>query len=269
MHLGNIYTALMSYLHARSRGGRWLLRIEDLDPQRSRTEWADRIIDDLQWLGLHWDGDIEYQSRRHHIYQQCLERLSTMGLVYPCRCTRAEIMATQAPHESDGHIVYSGRCRPAEPCYEAASLSETLRLRVPDAPAAETFTDDIHGPQRVVLAEHCGDFVLRRRDGAWAYQLSVSVDDALTGVNTIVRGDDLLLSTALQRYVVRLLRLPLPNTYVHLPLLRNEAGVRLSKRDGAMSMDYLRTHSTPHDIIARLATLAGLNPEQAIALLNQ
>ena len=200
MHLGNIYTAVLSCYHARRKGGRWILRIEDLDPQRSRPDYADILIDDLQWLGLEWDGEPQYQSRRHDIYAEALGQLSALGLVYPCRCTRADIMATQAPHQSDGHIVYAGTCRPNAPVYDAASLSETLRIMVPPYPeflqesrgTNVAFDDMIHGHIDINLAETFGDFVLRRRDGAWAYQLAVAVDDAFMGITQVVRGEDLL-----------------------------------------------------------------------------
>lgn len=250
MHLGNVYAALMSYRSAKSRGGKWLLRIEDIDPERSHRDYAYQLMDDLDWLGLHWDGEPVWQSERTEIYEQQLRRVADLGLVYPCHCTRAEIMATQAPHETDGHIVYSGKCRPIQPRYDLP-LGETLRLRVPDD-GEETFVDDLCGPQRVKLSAHCGDFIVRRRDGAWAYQWAVAIDDALMGVTEVVRGDDLLLSTAVQRYVQRLLGLPLPTRYAHIPLLRDEQGRRLSKRDQSLSMEYLRQHCTPEEVIEKL-----------------
>ena len=286
MHLGNIYTAVLSCYHARRKGGRWILRSEDLDPQRSRPDYADILIDDLQWLGLEWDGEPQYQSRRHDIYAEALGQLSALGLVYPCRCTRADIMATQAPHQSDGHIVYAGTCRPNAPVYDAAYLAETLRMMVPPYPdficktkKANTdfastsstigFDDMIHGHVDVNLAETCGDFVLRRRDGAWAYQLAVAVDDALMGVTQVVRGEDLLLSTAVQRYIQGLLDLPMPTEYIHLPLLCNQAGQRLSKRDGAMAMDRLRVQYTPRQIIEMICLRAGLGTEEVMSVIQR
>lgn len=284
MHLGNIYTAVLSCYHARRKGGRWILRIEDLDPQRSRPEYADILMDDLLWLGLEWDGEPQYQSRRHDIYAEALGRLSALGLVYPCRCTRADIMATQAPHQSDGHIVYAGTCRPTAPIYNAASMTETLRMMVPpypdfipkaaskairfDSEATIGFDDTIHGHIEVNLAEACGDFVLRRRDGAWAYQLAVATDDALMGVTQVVRGEDLLLSTAVQRYIQSILGLPMPLQYIHLPLLCNEVGQRLSKRDGAMAMDRLRTQYTPRQIIELICRHAGLDTAEVLSVIR-
>lgn len=277
MHLGNIYTAVLSCYYARRKGGRWILRIEDLDPQRSKPEYADILMDDLQWLGLEWDGEPQYQSHRHDIYAEALGRLSALGLVYPCRCTRADIMSTQAPHQSDGHIVYAGTCRPVAPVYDAASMSETLRMMVPPYPdflhkdggSNIAFDDMIHGHLAVNLAETCGDFVLRRRDGAWAYQLAVAVDDALMGVTQVVRGEDLLLSTAVQRYIQGILDLPMPTEYIHLPLLCNHAGQRLSKRDGAMAMDQLRMQYTPRQIIEMICLRAGLETEEVLSVIRR
>lgn len=268
MHLGNVFTALLSWLSARSAGGTWVLRIEDLDPQRSKREWARLIEDDLHWLGLDWDeGGLDAtgpagsycQSERSAVYAEALDRLRATGLTYGCTCRRADILATQAPHQSDGRIVYSGHCRPASlPGFAPEpEAPHSLRLYVPDSEI--TFTDAVFGPQSCNLATHCGDFVLRRADGAWAYQLAVTVDDAAMGVTQVVRGCDLLLSTAQQLYLYRLLGLQPPG-YAHVPLLCNAAGQRLSKRDSAMAMDALRSRHTPAEIIGRLAAAAGLLP---------
>ena len=267
MHLGNIYAALMSWLDARANGGRWILRIEDLDPQRSRSEYARMIEEDLRWLGLDWDeGGMDSkgshgpyrQSLRDSFYNEALEHLRSMGLTYPCRCRRADIMATQAPHQSDGRIVYSGTCRPcAAPPFPASDAAGAVRLYVPDRDIE--FTDAVYGPQRCNLARHCGDFVLRRADGAWAYQLAVVVDDALMGVNRIVRGNDLLLSAAQQNYLFDLLGFPIPQ-YAHLPLLVNNEGRRLSKRDASLSMEALRMQYSPRELLGHLAHIAGLTP---------
>ena len=220
MHLGNVFCALLSWLSAKSKGGEWVLRIEDLDPQRSRREYALQLMDDLQWLGLPWDGEPLWQSQRGHIYEEYLHRLQEMGLTYPCYCTRADIMATQAPHETDGRVVYKGTCRPR---YTDAARSvptatnhispsieggvgvglATTRLIVPDCTIP--FTDGHYGQHDINLAEHCGDYIIRRKDGAWAYQLAVVVDDALMGVTEIVRGRDLLLSSPQQIHLRNLL----------------------------------------------------------------
>lgn len=264
MHLGNIYSALLSWLSVRSQHGAWVLRIEDIDPQRSRPEYAAQIKDDLRWLGLDWDEEYT-QSQRFHIYEQHLERLHDLGLTYPCYCTRADIMATQAPHESDGRIVYAGTCRPSSLSPIPSPLipnpssprKPSTRLFVPDE--AITFTDAHYGPQSVNLATHCGDFILRRADGAWAYQLAVVVDDALMGITEVVRGRDLLLSAPQQIYLYRLLGYPVP-TFCHLPLLCNETGQRLCKRDKSLDLGELRRHHTPEHIIGLLAFHAGLIP---------
>ena len=255
MHLGNVFSALLSWLSAKSQGGHWLLRIEDLDPGRSRAEYAQQLMDDLQWLGLSWDGEPVWQSQRSDIYDHYFRQLQAQGLTYPCYCTRADLLATQAPHESDGRVVYPGTCRhrAPEPGWAAAS-----RLIVPNEVIA--FTDGHYGPQQVNLATHVGDFIVRRKDGAWAYQLAVVVDDALMGVNEVVRGRDLLLSSPQQMYVARLLGFP-SLRFIHLPLLCNEAGQRLSKRDSSLDLGSLRQHFAPADIIGLLAHAASLLSE--------
>lgn len=254
MHLGNVFSALLSWLSARSQGGRWLLRIEDIDPQRSRQAYADLLMDDLQWLGLDWDDEPVYQSHRTDIYEHYFQLLCQQGLTYPCYCTRADLLATQAPHESDGRVVYPGTCRhrPLQPNRPAA-----IRLQVPNR--IITFTDGHYGLQSVNLAEQVGDFVIRRKDGAWAYQLAVVVDDALMGVTQVVRGRDLLLSSPQQLYIARLLNFPSPH-FIHLPLLCNATGQRLSKRDQSLDMACLRQRYTAPELIGMLAHLAGLQP---------
>ncbi len=264
MHLGNVFTALVSWLSVRCRGGRWILRIEDLDPQRSKLEYARQIEDDLDWLGLDWDeGGVDgtgnhgpyIQSRRNELYLDALNRLNDLGLTYRCHCTRADIMATQAPHESDGRVVYHGTCRPsAAPPFERHDGERgATRLYVPDEDFV--FTDGVFGTRSVNLTRHCGDFVVRRADGAWAYQLAVVVDDGLMGVTEVVRGCDLLLSTAQQLYMYRLLGYEAPQ-FAHLPLVSNAAGQRLSKRDQAMSMAELRQRYTPEEVIGKIASMA-------------
>ena len=257
MHLGNVFSALLSWLSAKSLGGRWLLRIEDIDPQRSRQAYADLLMDDLQWLGLYWDGEPVYQSRRSDIYEHYFQLLCQQGLTYPCYCTRADLLATQAPHESDGRVVYPGTCRhrSSQPGQPAA-----IRLQVPNR--VITFTDGHYGLQSVNLAEQVGDFVIRRKDGAWAYQLAVVVDDALMGITQVVRGRDLLLSSPQQLYIAQLLDFPSPH-FIHLPLLCNAAGQRLSKRDQSLDMACLRQRYTAPELVGLLAHLAGLQPSPA------
>lgn len=266
MHLGNVYAALMSWLSARAAGGTWLLRIEDLDPQRSKMQFAHLIEEDLHWLGLDWDeGGIDgiggcgpyCQSLRSDFYMEALERLRATGFTYPCFCTRADIMATQAPHRSDGRVVYAGTCRPKRlpAVAEEPADRHATRLYVPDSEIC--FSDRYFGEQRVNLARECGDFVLRRADGAWAYQLAVVVDDGLMGVTEVVRGCDLLQSAAQQIYLYGLLGMRAPE-FAHLPLICNESGQRLSKRDNSMSMEYMREHMDAREIIGKAAHLAGL-----------
>lgn len=271
MHLGNIFTALISWLSVKAKGGKWILRIEDLDPQRSKTAFAQLIEDDLTWLGLQWDeGGLAdngpfgpySQSKRTHIYQTMLDRLVRKGLVYPCHCRRADILATQAPHRSDGRIVYNGHCRPQRLGGTAPDDTPTentaLRLYVPDKQI--TFTDIVYGPQKSELTHDCGDFIVRRADGAWAYQLAVVTDDALMGITEVVRGNDLLLSTAQQIHLATTLGFPIP-AYAHLPLICNSDRQRLSKRDMSMSMEHLRRRHTPQTLIGTLAAMAGIIPE--------
>jgi len=259
MHLGNVFSALLSWLSAKSQDGQWLLRIEDIDPQRSRREYALQLMDDLQWLGLEWDGEPLWQSQRSEVYEHYFRLLQAQGLTYPCYCTRADLLATQAPHESDGRRVYPGTCRHRQP---QPGVAAAMRLMVADEEIV--FADGHYGEQRVDLARQVGDFIIRRKDGAWAYQLAVVVDDALSGVSEVVRGRDLLLSSPQQIYVARLLGFA-PPRYIHFPLLCNAAGQRLSKRDRSLDMGQLRQRYSAPELIGRLARLAGLQPDAAPA----
>lgn len=264
MHLGNVFCALLSWLSAKSQGGEWRLRIEDLDPQRSRRSFALQLQEDLQWLGLNWDGEVVWQSERSDIYEHYLLQLKDAGLTYPCFCTRADIMATQAPHETDGRIVYAGTCRGRILDETEKNTPAAVRLMVPDE--VISFKDGHYGHQQVNLAEHCGDYILRRKDGAWAYQLAVVVDDALMGVTEVVRGRDLLLSTPQQLHLYRTLGFPEPH-FCHHPLLVNDSSQRLCKRDLSMDLRVLlEKRVRPEDIIGRLAYLAGIIPEPAPTL---
>ena len=254
MHLGNLFCALLSWLSAKSKGGEWLLRIEDLDPGRSRKEYADQLMDDLDWMGLEWDGEPVWQSQRSEIYEHYFRRLQERGLTYPCYCTRADLLATQAPHESDGRVVYKGTCRHLPPQPGRAGAT---RLVVPDRDIA--CTDGHYGEFVVNLARQVGDFIIRRKDGAWAYQLAVVVDDALTGVTEVVRGRDLLLSSPQQMYVADLLEFT-PPQFIHLPLLCNTEGQRLSKRDKSLDMGVLRQHYSAEQLVGWMACLADLLP---------
>lgn len=265
MHLGNAFSCLLAWLSARSAGGRIILRHEDLDPARCRREYADKIEEDLCWLGLDWDeggsrgGEGYYQSSRRELYRQFLEVLDEKGLIYPCFCTRADLHAASAPHTSDGTPVYSGACRSLSPEQQrerAKNRTPALRARVPDR--ALSFTDGLQGPCAVELARDCGDPILRRSDGVHAYQLAVVVDDALMGVNQVVRGRDLLSSTPWQLWLQEELGFSHP-AYYHVPLLLSGDGKRLSKRDGDMDLGAIRASGvSPERVIGRLAFTAGL-----------
>ena len=264
MHLGNVYAALLSWLSAKSKGGEWVLRIEDIDPARSKQEYADRIMDDLEWLGLTWDGEVTYQSQRQDIYEHYFDLLRKEGLLYPCFCTRADLLATQAPHESDGRVVYKGTCRNMTPTDYPQDITPAWRIRVPDR-TIET-ADGHYGTYQTNLTTEIGDFIVRRKDGAFAYQLVVVVDDLLMGITEVVRGRDLLLSTPQQLFMAQTLRnldteKMFPEIrYTHFPLLVNEACQRLSKRDKSLDMGVLREQHSAQEIIGFIAHLAGITP---------
>lgn len=258
MHLGNVFSALLSWLSIKAQGGKWVLRIEDIDPQRSRMEYADLIMGDLEWLGLTWDEGPFYQSERGEIYEAELQKLTARGLTYPCYCTRADILATQAPHESDGRVVYKGTCRNLKTAGMPYPPKAAIRMRVPEeGEGIVSFVDGHYGEQTVDLTTQCGDFIVRRKDGAWAYQLAVVVDDALMGITEVVRGRDLLLSSPQQIYLAKELGFA-PPRFTHLPLLCNTEGQRLSKRDRSLDMEALRSRFEAEDIIGLLAYKAGL-----------
>ena len=263
MHLGNVFSALMAWLSVRSTGGTMVLRIEDLDPDRCRPEYAEQLKDDLRWLRLDWDTEQTPQSRRTEAYRERFERLREMGLVYPCYCSRGELHAASAPHASDGNVIYAGTCRNLTEEERAGKTRRPAwRLIVPDEEF--TFHDGLQGEYRENLARECGDFIIRRSDGVYAYQLAVVTDDAEAGVTQIVRGRDLLSSTPRQIYLQRLLGLPTPE-YYHVPLLVAPDGRRLSKREKSLDLGALRERCTPEQLVGTLAFLAGLQPEPAPA----
>ena len=272
MHLGNLFSALLSWLNVRYKGGKWILRIEDLDPQRSKRQYSEMIEDDLNWLGLDWDeGGLEgtglagpySQSERTGIYEEYLRRMEETGLIYPCYCTKAEITAANAPHAGEFRHLYPGTCLPerlggTNKSQEKPGRIPSLRIHLPDNNI--TFHDLIYGEQSVNIAKEFGDFTVRRSDGAWAYQLAVVIDDALMGVTEVVRGSDLLQSAAVQIYLHRLLGFKEPE-FMHVPLICNAEGKRLSKRDKDLSMEVLRQDFTPSGLTGYLAYLAGILPE--------
>lgn len=259
MHLGNLFTALLAWLSARADGGEFVLRIEDLDPDRSRAEYAEAIRDDLRWLGLDWDREMPLQSTRTPVYAEQFERLRERGLIYPCFCTRNELHAASAPHASDGTLLYAGTCRNLTPAQIASQTRKPAwRIRVPEETIS--FRDGVFGAVTQNLATACGDFILRRSDGVYAYQLAVVCDDALGGITQVVRGCDLLPSTPRQIWLGRELGFVQP-AYYHVPLLVAPDGRRLSKRERDLDMEHLRRRYTPEQLTGRLAFLAGLRPE--------
>lgn len=256
MHLGNVFSALLAWLSAKSQGGEMVLRIEDLDPDRCRPEYAETLKDDLRWLGLDWDREQIPQSQRTDAYADAFSLLENQGLVYPCYCNRAELHAASAPHASDGRILYGGTCRSLTPAQRAEKTkAPAWRLKVPDREYG--FTDGLQGEFSENLAEACGDFIVRRADGVYAYQLAVVVDDSDGGITQVVRGMDLLDSTPRQLYLYELLGKTPPEFY-HIPLLLSADGRRLSKRDKDMDMGVLRQKYTPEEILGRLAHIAGI-----------
>ena len=263
MHLGNLWSALLAWLSARSQGGEMVLRLEDLDPDRCTRAWCDQVMRDLEWLGLTWDNEPVYQSERTSVYAQAFRALEERGLIYPCYCTRAERLAASAPHRSDGQTIYDGRCsRLTEAEREALSQTRRPAWRVKVGQGPITFCDFLYGEYKEDLKTDCGDFILRRSDGVYAYQLAVVADDAAMGVTQVVRGSDLLSSTPRQIYLQRLLGLPEPE-YGHVPLLLAADGRRLAKRDRDQELGELQSRYTAPELLGRLAHLAGLIPEPA------
>lgn len=266
LHLGNVFCSMLAWLYAKSQGGRIVLRIEDLDARRCPRANADALARDLEWLGLEWDegayrspnSDSYFQSNRSEIYATYLQRLAEQKLIYPCFCSRAELHAAEAPHLSDGRVLYPGTCRaltPEQRQAKALRRQPAYRVKVSDAPL--NFEDAHYGAQSYRLTEECGDFIVRRSDGVFAYQLAVTVDDALMGITQVVRGCDLLSSTANQLYLYRLLDFK-PPVFCHIPLLTDAQGRRLSKRDGDLEVAELRRHcSSPEPLLGFLAHLAG------------
>lgn len=261
MHLGNLWSCLLAWLAARSAGGGMVLRLENLDPDRCKREYCDQVMLDLEWLGLDWDNQPVYQSQRTDLYAQAFQKLEDQGLIYPCYCTRAERLAASAPHRSDGVPIYDGRCGKLTD-KDRSELSKTRRpawrVRVPAGERA--FTDLLQGTYREDLALDCGDFILRRSDGVYAYQLAVVVDDALMGVTQVVRGGDLLDSTPRQLWLQEKLGFSHPE-YGHVPLLLSPDGRRLAKRDRDQELGILKERYTALELVGRLALAAGLLPE--------
>lgn len=264
------------------------MRIEDLDRQRCKREYADQLMDDLLWLGLDWDegpgkkslqdqkatrpegftdqncapsSDTSYyQSERDSIYQKYFRALEERGLVYDCFCRRADLLASSAPHANDGTPIYAGTCRDLSAADRERLLKErspAKRIRLPDRESI--FVDGHYGLQKCKLARDAGDFIIRRADGNFSYQLAVTVDDALMGVTQVARGRDLLASTHQQLFLYEALGFAAPQ-FLHFPLLVNKEGRRLSKRDKDLDMGYLRTRFSPQEIIGKLMFFARMSP---------
>ena len=258
LHLGNLMCALASWLSARRQGGKILLRVEDLDAARCpfMGENTKYMLDDLAWLGLTFDGEVLYQSERSEVYAGYFDRLKEQGLIYPCYCSRAELHAATAPHLSDNNRKCLLRAARGE--LPPKGREPAQRLMVPDERLG--LRDGIKGDYEENLLTDCGDFVVRRADGVFAYQLAVVVDDALSGVTEVVRGNDLLFSTPRQIYLQRLLGLKTPR-YYHIPLLTDAEGRRLSKRDGDGCMENVRAkYKTAAPVVGALAAALGLIP---------
>jgi glutamyl-tRNA synthetase len=255
LHLGNLRSALLGWLSARARGGRFLVRIEDLDEARCRAEHVDGLFRDLEFLGLDWDGPVLRQSERADVYREALAQLSRQGLVYECTCSRAEVArAASAPHVGEDGPVYPGTCRGGAP--PRPGRAAALRFRV--EPGVVRFVDALHGPVEQDVEHAVGDFVVQRSDGVASYQLAVVVDDAASGVTDVLRGDDLLTSTPRQLLLHEALGL-IPPSYAHVPLLLQADGKRLAKRDGATTAAGLRERGVSGPaIVGLLARWSGL-----------
>lgn len=247
LHTGSLLAALASFLEAKAGGGRWLVRMEDLDPPRETPEAARDILLALEKLGLHWDGPVAYQSRRHRAYAEALDKLARLERIYPCDCTR------QALLEAGG--IHGNRCRsrnrlPGQP--------RALRFQVGEG--VLRFDDKLQGPQCFDLARDIGDFVVKRKDGYYAYQLAVVVDDAWQGVTEVVRGVDLLDSTPRQIRLQRVLGLPTP-AYAHVPVIVNALGQKLSKQHFARPLELDR----PSTLLVKALGWLGQQPEPGLA----
>lgn len=259
MHAGNIYAALAAWLVAKSQGGRIALRIEDLDRERSKAAYINQVQRDFEALGLYWDEGPFFQHDRDEAYCAAFDTLKERGLVYPCYCTRADLHAASAPHRGE-KPVYPGTCRHLSTAEcasrEADGRKPAMRLAVDERDIS--LVDLVQGPYRQNLERDCGDFLVQRSDGAFAYQLAVVVDDAAQGITSVVRGVDLLCSTPQQIYLQELLGLPHP-TYAHVPLLVGEKDRRLSKRDKDAALDELLVRfGTPRAIVGHIAGITGL-----------
>lgn len=252
MHLGNVFAGLIAWLSVKSRCGEMVLRMEDLDTQRTSEEFAQILREDLRWLGLNWDRETESQSKRSAVYHRYFDILQEKGLLYPCYCTRSQLHSVNAPHLSDGTYVYPGTCRNLT---QVPNRKPSWRVTVPDR--IWQLEDKVQGHYEENLYTDCGDFVVRRADGVYVYQLAVTVDDGEAGITEVVRGMDLLSSAPRQMYLQALFGFSHPE-YGHVPMLMAPDGRRLSKRDRDLDLGELRKRLTPEQLIGILAFSSGL-----------
>ncbi len=262
LHAGSLVAAVASFLDARAAGGRWLVRMEDIDRPRCEPGAADAILRQLETYSLQWDGTVLYQSQRGDAYAAALDALRAQGAVFPCACTRSQL--AQAPRNAEGDIVYPGTCRLHAPPRMAA---HAWRVQIPDV--STHFADRIHGDLQQNLARDVGDFIVKRADGLFAYQLAVVVDDAFQGITHVVRGADLLWNTPRQIYLQTLLGLPTP-VYAHVPLITNAAGQKLSKQTLAPALPESRRDAVLTQALAALGhpppvELEGAAPAELLA----
>lgn len=270
LHLGNLFSLLVAYLLAKKTDGEILLRIEDLDPARTKKEYADSIINDLKVFGFEWENAPVYQSDRTEAYLEALNLLQKQGLTYPCFCSRADLHAANAPHFGEEYV-YVGICRnlsAEEIQLKRATRRPATRVKVDST--IKSFCDRFQGPQSFNLEQCSGDFIIRRSDGVFAYQLAVVVDDAEMGVTSVVRGLDLLTSTPRQMYLQEKLGADHPE-YAHIPVLVDASGRRLSKRDKDLDVHTLLHCAglSAERILGRLAYTAGMIDEDEDSSLDE
>ncbi len=275
MHLGNAWTAFLCWLQIRQAGGTLVLRIEDNDEQRSKPVFRSALLEDLHWLGLHWDEGPDIggaygpycQQKRYDLYDAALERLQRQEHLYPCYCSRSRLQAIGAPHAGE-HSVYDGHCYTLTP-EERHHMTKKPSWRIHVPAQTITFTDGVYGSQKSYLPTSCGDFVVRRADDMYAYQLAVSVDDGMMGITHVLRGRDLLSSTAQQIWLISLLGY-VPPVYTHGPMLVDENGFRLSKRQHGLTIRQMRDESIASEtILSYLAWQGGLVSEQRVYSLDE
>lgn len=262
IHLGNVWTAFLAWLQVRQQKGALILRIEDIDEQRSKPEYTQALLEDLAWLGLDWDEGPGkggpygpyIQQERYSLYEKALQELQAKHLLYPCYCSRARLQAIGAPHEGE-HRLYDGHCY-GMPEEQRRQMGRKPSWRVHVPHVSVSFTDGSYGPFSAYLPRVCGDFVVRRADGLYAYQLAVAVDDGSMGITHVLRGRDLLSSTAQQIWLMEVLGYT-PPSYTHVPMLIDASGNRLSKRQQGITVRSLRDRGVQADAILSALALAG------------